>query len=64
MKALRTVGILLILVSGLGFLTIADDLRHVGEIVGVSAVGVVGVAVAVRTHLALRKRGSASGPGG
>jgi hypothetical protein len=56
MRTLRAVGIVLVLLSGLGFLTVADDLRHVGELVGVSAVGIVGAVVGVGAHLALRKR--------
>ena len=56
MKTLRFAGIFLIAVAGIGFLTVADDLRHVGELVGVSAVGFVGVVLAVVAHLCLRKR--------
>jgi hypothetical protein len=37
------VGSLLVLASGIGFATVADDLRHVGEILGVAAVLVVGI---------------------
>jgi FtsH-binding integral membrane protein len=60
MKTLRFAGILLIVLSGIGFLTVADDLRHVGELVGVGAIGIVGVIVATVAHLFLRKRSSDS----
>ncbi|MBZ5536365.1 MAG: hypothetical protein LAO31_10455 [Acidobacteriia bacterium] len=56
MKTLRLAGILLIVLSGIGFLTVADDLRHVGELVGVSAIGIVGVIAVTVAHLSLRKR--------
>ena len=44
---LQSVGILLIVVSGMGFVTVADDLRHVGELVGVGAIGIAGLVLAV-----------------
>jgi hypothetical protein len=59
-KTLRFAGILLIVLSGIGFLTVADDLRHVGELIGVSAIGIVGVIAATAAHLSLRKRSSDS----
>lgn len=34
----RVTGLLLMLIGALGFLTVADDLRHTGEILGVSAI--------------------------
>ena len=42
MTANRIVGAVLISIGLVGFLTIADDLRHVGEIVGVSAIVLAG----------------------
>ena len=42
---LRTVGILLVLLSIVGFLTVADDLRHKGELLQVSSVLAAGLAL-------------------
>ena len=43
MKHLRRVGITLIVAGILGFLTVADDLRHTGELMGVGAVLLAGL---------------------
>jgi hypothetical protein len=42
MTANRIAGIVLISIGLLGFLTVADDLRHVGEVVGVSSIVLAG----------------------
>jgi drug/metabolite transporter (DMT)-like permease len=42
----RFLGVALILLGVIGFLTVADDLRHTGELLGVSAVLVSGVVLA------------------
>lgn len=48
---LRVVGIILILIGIIGFLTVADDLRHKGELVGVGAILIGGlVLLAVSFH--------------
>ena len=47
---LRWIGITLILLGVIGFLTVADDLRHKGELLGVGSIlaaGLVGLAVSV-----------------
>ena len=43
----RVVGSLLVAISVVGFVTIADDLRHVGEILGVGSVLVIGLLLLV-----------------
>ena len=42
-RTLQFAGTCLIALCVAGFLTIADDLRHTGEVIGVGAIGVVGV---------------------
>lgn len=44
-RALQIAGATLVLLSLLGFLTVADDLRHVGELVGVGAILIAGLAL-------------------
>ena len=39
----RILGVILILLGSLGFLTVADDFRHKGELFGVSAVFATGL---------------------
>jgi hypothetical protein len=39
----RIIGFALLTIGLLGYLTVADDLRHVGEFVGVSAITVAGL---------------------
>ena len=49
----RFLGVALILLGLLGFLTVADDLRHTGELLAVGAVlvsGIVLVAIPVRRN--------------
>jgi len=49
---LRVLGIILILAGIIGFLTIADDLRHKGELLGVGSIlmgGLVLLAVSFRS---------------
>ena len=53
--ALRWIGIVLTLIGIAGFFTVADDLRHTGELMGVGAILVLGL-----TALALGWRGSSS----
>ena len=43
----KVVGSLLVLIGILGFFTIADDVRHVGEILGVGTVLVIGLLLRV-----------------
>lgn len=43
MTKLRWMGIVLITFGILGFMTVADDLRHTGELMGVGAILVVGI---------------------
>ena len=50
MKVIRIVGVLLIVLCGLGFLTVADDLRHVGELIGVSSIGIAGIVLVLAAH--------------
>jgi len=42
-KGLQWVGISLIVISILGFLTVADDLRHKGELIGVGSILLFGL---------------------
>lgn len=56
MKTYEILGALLILLSLAGFLTVADDLRHVGELATVGGVGIAGVLLLVSAHLRYRKR--------
>jgi hypothetical protein len=44
-RTTRTVGAVLVVVAVVGFLTVADDLRHVGELAGVSSLLVAGCAL-------------------
>jgi hypothetical protein len=43
MRWSRVLGIVLVIIGALGFLTVADDLRHVGEFIGVAIIFVSGV---------------------
>jgi hypothetical protein len=43
MKVDRVIGFALLTIGLVGFLTVADDLRHVGEFIGVSAITVAGL---------------------
>lgn len=56
MAALRATGLLLILASGIGFLTVADDFRHVGELAAVGSLGTLGVVLTIAAHVYQRKR--------
>ena len=47
MRWSRVVGWLLVVIGVIGFLTIADDLDHAGEVLGVASVLVVGVLLVV-----------------
>ena len=50
MRVLRWLGFILIAVGVLGFLTVADDMRHTGELIGVGSIvaaGLVLVAVSM-----------------
>jgi len=53
----KVLGSALVVLASLGFLTVADDLRHTGELLGVSSVLVAGVALLLvafrrgKTHL-------------
>jgi len=40
---LRIIGVVLIAVAIVGFLTVADDLRHIGELIGVGSILVAGL---------------------
>jgi hypothetical protein len=60
-KFIRAFGILLIVLCAIGFLTVADDLRHVGELVGVSAIGILGVILLVFAQHMLQRRPPGSG---
>ena len=50
---MRALGVLLILLCAAGFLTVADDLRHVGELVAVGSLGVAGIILIVWAQRAL-----------
>ena len=57
---MRWLGVLLVLCSVVGFLTVADDLRHKGERLAVGSIGACGlvlVALSFRT-----RRGTGRGP--
>ena len=41
--ALRIIGVFLILLGIVGFLTVADDFRHMGELLGVGSILVSGL---------------------
>jgi hypothetical protein len=43
MRWLRTLGIVLTIIGVLGFLTVADDLRHVGEFIAVAGIFLSGL---------------------
>ena len=49
MTANRIAGAVLISIGLVGFLTVADDLRHVGETVGVSAIVLAGIILIAST---------------
>ena len=46
-RRLRGVGIALVLLGLLGFVTVADDLRHTGELLGVGSVALSGLVLVV-----------------
>ena len=56
MKLIQWTGIALILGCAVGFLTVADDLRHVGELIGVSSIGVAGIVLVVVAQITMRRR--------
>lgn len=62
MKAARAIGFFLLAVCVAGFLTVADDLRHVGEIIGVGSIGAAGLILFVWGELALRRSRRAQTP--
>lgn len=39
----KIIGILLIIISGIGYLTVADELRHIGEFIGMSGILLSGI---------------------
>ncbi|MET0212846.1 MAG: hypothetical protein ABW292_07585 [Vicinamibacterales bacterium] len=43
----KVVGALLVVIGAVGFLTIADDLHHVGEVLGVASVFFIGILLLV-----------------
>lgn len=43
----KIAGSALIVVAGIGFLTVADEFRHTGELAGVTGILVAGIAVAL-----------------
>jgi hypothetical protein len=45
MNKLRWFGIALVILGVLGFFTVADDLRHKGELMGVSSVLLLGIVI-------------------
>lgn len=53
MRHLRWIGIALVFLGILGFFTVADDLRHTGELYGVGAVILAGI---ILTAWSWRKR--------
>src|SRR5262245_20087124 len=54
---MRALGVVLVVAACLGFLTVADDLRHSGELFGVGAVGLAGAALLLAgTRFAARRR--------
>jgi len=55
MNFLRILAISLIITSAIGFLTVADDLRHVGELIAVSVIGLTGVVLGL-VHRTLKAR--------
>ncbi len=54
MKLLRWLGFFLMILCAAGFLTVADDLRHIGEIAGVGLIGVAGLVLVIVERLARR----------
>ena len=52
----RIVGALLVVIGAAGFLTIADDLRHVGEVLGVGSVFFIGILLLVAGSQKSRSR--------
>jgi hypothetical protein len=58
MKSLRWIGIVLAVIGIGGFFTVADDLRHTGELMGVGTVLVLGlIALAVSSWMQIGNRG-------
>lgn len=47
----RAAGALLVLIAAAGFLTVADDLRHVGELLGVGSILLIGLLVFASSFL-------------
>ncbi len=57
MKGGTTLGIVLIVMGCMGFVTVADDLRHTGELFGVAAILTIGVLlVASEWNLPISRR--------
>ena len=52
---LRWLGITLVLIGIVGFLTVADDLRHKGELIGVGTILVIGLLMLSASFLRRRK---------
>jgi hypothetical protein len=53
LSPVRIGGLILVLAAGIGFLTVADDLRHKGELFGVGSIlaaGLVLLAIPVRSR--------------
>jgi hypothetical protein len=48
-------------ICALGFLTVADDLRHIGELIGVASIGVVGLAATAISHIVIQRRRAQDG---
>jgi hypothetical protein len=47
MKLLRWIGVALVVAGILGFFTVADDLRHTGELMGVGSILLLGIVLIV-----------------
>lgn len=56
MNPLRFIGMLLIVVCLVGFAVVADDFRHVGELIGVGAIGVAGILLTMVGRLGRSKQ--------
>jgi hypothetical protein len=53
----RIIGIFLIIIAAVGYLTVADDLRHTGEFIGVSSILLSGIILLfVDSKLAISRR--------
>jgi hypothetical protein len=48
------VGSIFVMMATIGYMTVADDLRHTGELIGVTALLVVGIAFVVTGRILSR----------